>query len=77
MSSFIVKYCYIWGANLYERFNVSKEKDFIPGTVMDLLLGDFGQKESERQRLETSIDRLAQEVKQVFDNDQCVKYVFG
>ena len=44
---------------------------------MDLLLGDFGQKESERQRLETSIDRLAQEVKQVFDNDQCAKYVFG
>ena len=42
---------------------------------MDLLLGDFGQKESERQRLETSIDRLAQEVKQVFD--QCVKYIFG
>ena len=72
-----MKYCYIWGANLYERFNVSKEKDFIPGTVMDLLLGDFGQKESERQRLEISIDRLAQEVKQVFDNDQCVKYVFG
>ena len=72
-----MKYCYIWGANLDERFNVSKEKDFIPGTVMDLLLGDFGQKESERQRLETSIDRLAQEVKQVFDNDQCVKYVFG
>ena len=72
-----MKYCYMWGANLYERFNVSKEKDFIPGTVMDLLLGDFGQKESERQRLETSIDRLAQEVKQVFDNDQCVKYVFG
>ena len=72
-----MKYCCIWGANLDERFNVSKEKDFIPGTVMDLLLGDFGQKESERQRLETSIDRLAQEVKQVFDNDQCVKYVFG
>ena len=70
-----MKYCYIWGANLDERFNVSKEKDFIPGTVMDLLLGDFGQKESERQRLETSIDRLAQEVKQVFD--QCVKYIFG
>ena len=75
MSSFIVKYCCIWGVNLDERFNVSKEKDFIPGTVMDLLLGDFGQKESERQRLETSIDRLAQEVKQVFD--QCVKYIFG
>ena len=72
-----MKYCCIWGANLNERFNVSKEKDFIPGTVMDLLLGDFGQKESERQRLETSIDRLAQEVKQVFDNDQCVKYIFG
>ena len=68
-------YYIIWGANLDERFNVSKEKDFIPGTVMDLLLGDFGQKESERQRLETSIDRLAQEVKQVFD--QCVKYIFG
>ena len=72
-----MKYCCIWGANLDERFNVSKEKGFIPGTVMDLLLGDFGQKESKRQRLETSIDRLAQEVKQVFDNDQCVKYVFG
>ena len=70
-----MKYCCIWGVNLDERFNVSKEKDFIPGTVMDLLLGDFGQKESERQRLETSIDRLAQEVKQVFD--QCVKYIFG
>ena len=70
-----MKYCCIWGANLDERFNLSKEKDFLPGTVMDLLLGDFGQKESERQRLETSIDRLAQEVKQVFD--QCVKYIFG
>ena len=70
-----MKYCCIWGVNLDERFNVSKEKDFTPGTVMDLLLGDFGQKESERQRLETSIDRLAQEVKQVFD--QCVKYIFG
>ena len=71
-----MKYCCIWGVNLDERFNVSKEKDFIPGTVMDLLLGDFGQKESERQRLETSIDRLAQEVKQVFDNDKCVEYTF-
>ena len=42
--------------------NIYQEKVFSEGTVMDLLLG---QNEDGRSRLQTSIDSLAEEVKQV------------
>ena len=46
----------------YVTMILSSRTNFCEGTVMDLLLG---QNEDERSRLQTSIDSLAEEVKQV------------